>query len=338
MDVSGAFEQQDNFLKTNSVDSILIMDGVKKQPWITIAIPTYKRSEVLKETLRSALNQRSSVEYEVLVVDNNSERFCETERMITTDFVNTGKLRYYKNVQNIGLFGNWNRCFQLACGKWVVLLHDDDLIFDAYLLKTVYYLNRIPDCTILKPQMDNWLDDGNSYHRSTSSVSRFLSKYSFYCALDYVFLGNFVGSPTGCFFLKDYILQKGGFSLSIYPSADTGFLLSAAIDKKVVLLHEVLGVRRIGQNESLKPETEARFLEARYSFILYLIRFYNIEWLIGKRYMAYCIQEYRKNLSVSSADIMRKELPRINGMEQFYYRILIILYKLFRMLRTFFNL
>ena len=183
--------------------------------------------------------------------------------------------------------------------------------------------------------MDNWLDDGNSYHRSTSSVSRFLSKYSFYCALDYVFLGNFVGSPTGCFFLKDYILQKGGFSLSIYPSADTGFLLSAAIDKKVVLLHEVLGVRRIGQNESLKPETEARFLEARYSFILYLIRFYNIEWLIGKRYMAYCIQEYRKNLSVSSADIMRKELPRINGMEQFYYRILIILYKLFRMLRTF---
>ena len=69
--------------------------------------------------------------------------------MITTDFVNTGKLRYYKNVQNIGLFGNWNRCFQLACGKWVVLLHDDDLIFDDFLLKTVYYLNRIPDCTIL---------------------------------------------------------------------------------------------------------------------------------------------------------------------------------------------
>ena len=44
MDVSGAFEQQDNFLKTNSVDSILIMDGVKKQPWIISIYPSKRES------------------------------------------------------------------------------------------------------------------------------------------------------------------------------------------------------------------------------------------------------------------------------------------------------
>lgn len=44
-----------------------------------------------------------------------------------------GRLTYYKNEANLGLFGNWNRCIELAKGKWVCLLHSDDLLMPNYL-------------------------------------------------------------------------------------------------------------------------------------------------------------------------------------------------------------
>lgn len=43
------------------------------------------------------------------------------------------KLSFYRNHKNIGLFGNFNRCIELANGKWVCLLHDDDVLLPNYL-------------------------------------------------------------------------------------------------------------------------------------------------------------------------------------------------------------
>lgn len=44
-----------------------------------------------------------------------------------------GKITYYKNKRNLGLFGNLNQCLKLAKGKWVCILHDDDILLPNYL-------------------------------------------------------------------------------------------------------------------------------------------------------------------------------------------------------------
>ncbi|WP_145500740.1 glycosyltransferase family 2 protein, partial [Yersinia bercovieri] len=93
---------------------------------LTIAIPTYKRFELLKETLRSVFSLEFNIPIEVIVVDNdpdNSELvLSEMKEFEHCDFI------YYKNIENYGMFGNWNQCLNLGRGKLITILHDDDLL------------------------------------------------------------------------------------------------------------------------------------------------------------------------------------------------------------------
>jgi glycosyltransferase involved in cell wall biosynthesis len=93
-------------------------------PLVSIAIPTYNRADsYLPQALESALNQ-TYPNLEVIVSDN-----CSTDR--TKAFV-TGiadpRLRYFRHDSNIGATGNFNFCAEQAKGKYILLLHDDDMI------------------------------------------------------------------------------------------------------------------------------------------------------------------------------------------------------------------
>ena len=62
-----------------------------------------------------------------MVVDNNPERECETEQLLR-EYKAIPNLFYYKNTENVGMTGNWNKLFELSQTNFVVMLHDDDLI------------------------------------------------------------------------------------------------------------------------------------------------------------------------------------------------------------------
>lgn len=75
-------------------------------------IPTYKRMSLLDKAIHSVTNQMTNYNYEIVVVDNNPDTpICEIE-MLLRKYSNN--LSYYKNEENIGMFGNWNRCVLLA--------------------------------------------------------------------------------------------------------------------------------------------------------------------------------------------------------------------------------
>lgn len=121
----------DSFKRTEGINSTCIIKGSIANPLVTIAIPTYKRAELLRDTIDSVLNQKTDIEYEVLIVDNNPERNDETELLVKS--YEDKRIRYFKNNQNLGLPGNWNRLYTLARGGWVVMVHDDDLLCVNYL-------------------------------------------------------------------------------------------------------------------------------------------------------------------------------------------------------------
>ncbi len=93
-------------------------------PLVTIAIPTYNRADsYLPQALQSAL-QQTYPQLELIVSDNAS-----TDR--TGAFVNSigdTRIRYFRHDVNIGPNNNLNFCLQQARGKYLLLLHDDDLI------------------------------------------------------------------------------------------------------------------------------------------------------------------------------------------------------------------
>lgn len=103
------------------------------KPMFSIIIPTYKRLEYLKESIRSVLNQ-SMENYEIVVVDNNDDDICMAQAVLEyIESINCSKLVYYRNTKNIGIYGNALRAAQLSKGRYVVLLNDDDLLHPAYL-------------------------------------------------------------------------------------------------------------------------------------------------------------------------------------------------------------
>lgn len=105
-----------------------------KQPLLTIAIPTWNRSSFLEKTLNQLYRELEGCDpnsVEVLVSDNFS---ADNTSVVIEQVINKGlKLRYICNNENIGSDANIAQCFNLATGKYVLILGDDDLLVDKAL-------------------------------------------------------------------------------------------------------------------------------------------------------------------------------------------------------------
>lgn len=101
-------------------------------PLLTIAIPTWNRAAFLVKTLEQLKLELVSLRpgtVEILVSDNCSQ----DETAATVQDVQAAGLniRYVRNSENIGSDANIAQCFNLACGKYVLILGDDDLLVDG---------------------------------------------------------------------------------------------------------------------------------------------------------------------------------------------------------------
>lgn len=99
-----------------------------EKPLLSISIPTWNRASYLKLTLEQLfqeLRHVSKSEIEIIVSDNCSE---DDTRKIVQSFMDKGlDIRYVRNNENIGSDRNIAQCYNLAKGKYVLLLGDDDI-------------------------------------------------------------------------------------------------------------------------------------------------------------------------------------------------------------------
>jgi glycosyltransferase involved in cell wall biosynthesis len=90
---------------------------------VTIAIPTYNRSDLLVRAVKSALAQ-DHASVEVLVSDNASTD--DTPQRMAE--IQDPRLRYVRQTRNLGMVGNFNYCLEAAKGDLFLMLSDDDLM------------------------------------------------------------------------------------------------------------------------------------------------------------------------------------------------------------------
>lgn len=239
------FEIKNNFVKTENIESICIIDSNQNfRPKISIAIPTYKRKDFLLEAIKSALNQKDFNDYEILIVDNNPERGCETEEMMKV-FANSSKIRYYKNLENIGMFGNWNRCITLAKGTYVTILNDDDYLLNNYLKCCESEISKNFNIDMLYVGVG--IDKDNLIEINKSKIKRFKIFFE-----QFLFGPQSIGS-LGILFKKNEIIKLGGFNDYFFPTSDYIFwTLCAKKLKKIYCITKVLCIYRLAANESLK--------------------------------------------------------------------------------------
>ena len=140
----------DGFSVDEKVECELVYDNCQsKSPLISIMIPTYKRSDLIIDAIRSAITQATELSFEVVIVDNDQNDAAIRRTILVAKSLGCKNFRYYKNVKNIGLYGNWNRCLQLARGKWLTILNDDDLLDSSWLEKVYSVTKEHHDATVV---------------------------------------------------------------------------------------------------------------------------------------------------------------------------------------------
>lgn len=109
------------------------------QPLVCICIPTYNAAATIGATLASVLNQ-SYFNLRVLVVDNQSS---DGTADIVSEVVDE-RVVLYRNERNLGGEGNFNRCIDLASGKYMAIYHADDIYEPEMIATQVQFMEANP--------------------------------------------------------------------------------------------------------------------------------------------------------------------------------------------------
>lgn len=109
-------------------------------PLVSICIPTYNRASMVGKAIESALDQTYR-NIEVIVVDNASTD--NIEEVVGSYY--DPRLRLVKNKENLGLFGNFNRCIEVYSGLYLHILHSDDYIDSDFTEKCVSFFEENPN-------------------------------------------------------------------------------------------------------------------------------------------------------------------------------------------------
>jgi len=251
--VDDCLSTKDNFAIHADVKSIHISgERSGDAPKVAIGIPAYKRVGLLRETMQSILAQQGFDDYEIIVSDDNPERGDETEKYIAE--LASDRIRYYKNERNIGMTANWNRLVELCESPYIVLLHDDDLLYPNYLAEHFRLTTIIPEADIIFSTKAVWNDGGAKPVQQNPER----------CPLYQLTLPDVLmvceNPPTGVFMKTDSVRRLGGYDETAYPSCDYYFNVKAICHANVWLYDKHLFIYRWGQNVSMRYDTLVQFL------------------------------------------------------------------------------
>lgn len=218
-----------------------------ESPKFSFVIPTYKRGELLKYALESILVQVADENVEILIGDNNPERQDITEQYVHT--LADHRISYYKHQKNLGAAGNWTRVCQLAQGEWIIMLHDDDMLYPDYFncLKRVMSLYTAKDIVGIFPSFNSASFHGIKQPKRNDSQIKIR-----YIHLEDFLEGCVLACPIGMCIKKKAFNQIGGYDTSAYPSIDYDFYVRLVQVGKIIKQYGYpTATWRIQQNDSM---------------------------------------------------------------------------------------
>jgi len=109
------------------------------EPLISICIPNYNNAKYLDACIQSALNQTYK-NTEIIFIDDSS-----SDGSLNIAQKYSDKIKIHTNNSNIGQPKNTNKCVKLSKGKYLVILHSDDLLLPDFTLKLAPLLEQNPN-------------------------------------------------------------------------------------------------------------------------------------------------------------------------------------------------
>jgi glycosyltransferase involved in cell wall biosynthesis len=120
-----------------------------RKPRVSIGMPVYNREKYVGASIEAHLNQTYS-DFELVITDNastdGSEQICRAYA------AKDPRVKYYRNSQNLGASGNYNRCFELSTGEYFRWTPSDDLVSPNLLERAVEVLDGDPSVFVAYPK------------------------------------------------------------------------------------------------------------------------------------------------------------------------------------------
>ncbi len=162
----------------------------------------------------------------------------------------------------LAMIDNWNKLFLLSETEYVVMLHDDDVLFSNFLSEMDRVAAMTPKFVTINAEKLSW--DGNkipNVKKKLSGKSLRVYKYSKYSNFAFFHFG----APSGCLFNKKQVLELGGFDNAAYPSSDYVFIQKLCMSKGMVLKSKApLMLYWVAQNTTSQIQTKQAWLDIDY--------------------------------------------------------------------------
>ncbi len=113
-------------------------------PLISVVMSTYNRESMIKESIDSILNQTFS-DFEFIIIDDNS---IDNTFEIIKEY-NDNRIKLFRNEKNSGCTFNYHNAQNIAKGKYIAHIDDDDISLPLRLEKQFQYMEEHPEIVLL---------------------------------------------------------------------------------------------------------------------------------------------------------------------------------------------
>jgi len=122
------------------------------RPKLSICIATYNRAGFVAETLDSIVQQLTP-EVELIVVDGASPD--DTREVVGRMAVRCSALRYFREKENSGVDGDYDKAVGYAGGEYCWLMTDDDVLVPGALRRVLAALEGRPNLVVVNAEVRN---------------------------------------------------------------------------------------------------------------------------------------------------------------------------------------
>jgi glycosyltransferase involved in cell wall biosynthesis len=241
----------------------------RSDPFLTIAIPTFRRPDLLAEAVRSALAQQLDRPIEIVVVDDDPRSTGHERLLQDVPEIAAANFRYLRNSHNIRDCGSFTRAVELARGEWLTILHDDDLLDPGFARDMFREIDADPriDGLVCRKRIVDCRHDPYRETRGRAAGRKLVEWATFGLRrvrpikARQLFWGCVPGNTVGYIFRKADAVSLGGFYPEDYPSADYHFYARFAARFRLCEYRKLLATIRIARdNMSLTMEVSTRIV------------------------------------------------------------------------------
>lgn len=266
----------------------------KKQPLVSVFLPTYNHERFLTECLDSIFSQ----DYKNLRVVCGDDFSEDSTRDIMRKYAKKHSDTFVPiyNKKNLGFVGNFNSILSSCIGKYIIFFSGDDVMLPKKILKLVNFMEANQDHALCYHDLEVF----------DSATNKAVCKYSDIATPpknnveSLLKPGTFVIGPS--IIIRKSAIPTGGFNPSLKVLADWLFMIESATHGKIGYINEVLArYRRHDNNISNKKSHYPEYfigmgiLRSKYPNLCRSINAY--EGFIFTCFMANFIREKKMDLA-----------------------------------------